>query len=231
MKFSRPSFLADALSAKLSRRAALGGVTAAALLPAPHATAQDSTQAGLAVPGANAFEFVGVIQQLGLDFTLLGYVTYLAGIDRSLLFDGVDPLSRSEATARLLLAGSASGTARSILENIFVVNSEGSVDFYLGGPGASFGDPSAFTSGTLVASSSISVQDVINVQAPQQGIATGNGTMQIDSTEPFTLGESTQTIASPGTSYRLWFTGQGTLRDPATLDAFILVAGNGVVAS
>lgn len=97
MKFSRPSFLADALSARLSRRAALAGVPAAALLPASGATAQDSTPAGLAMPAANAIEFVGVIQQLGLDFTLMGYVTHFDGIEPSLLFDGADPLSRSQA--------------------------------------------------------------------------------------------------------------------------------------
>ena len=229
MVSSRLSVLADALSARLTRRAALAGVPAA-LVPAARTGAQDGTPAGMPTPGSNAFEFVGVIQQLGLDFSLLGYVTHIAGIDSALLFDGADPLSRSESTARLLMVGNAAGVSRSILENIFVVNGEGTVDFYLGGPGASFGDASSFTSGTLVTSTTVRVQDVINVQAPQQGIATGNGTMAVATTEPFTLGESTQAIGAPGTTWRIEFTGQGTLRDPATLDAFVLVAGNGVLA-
>jgi hypothetical protein len=226
MATSRLSFLTGGLSARLSRRAALAGVPAAALAPGARARAQ----AGVAPPGTNAFEFVGVIQQLGLDFTLAGYVTHLAGTDSALLFDGADPLARSEATARLLMAGGASGVSRSILENIFVVNGEGTIGFYLGGPGATFADPAAFSAGTPVASTTVSVQDIVNVQAPQQGIVNGNGTMTIDSTAPFTLGETSVTIAAPGSQYRLWFTGQGTLQDPATLDAFLLIAGNGIVS-
>lgn len=231
MTTSRMSFLLDALSTRLSRRAALAGIPAAALAPGARALAQPGTPAALPTPGTNAFEFVGVIQQLGLDFTLTGYVTHIAGVDRALLFDGADPLARSEATARVLMSGSATGTARSILENLFVVNGEGTIGFYLGGPGASFADPAAFSAGTQVAGTTVSVQDVVNVQAPQQGLVNGNGTMTVDSTSAFTLGDSPVTFSAPGTQYRLWFTGQGTLRDPATLDAFLLIAGNGVVAS
>lgn len=229
MPSARLPLLTDALTARLSRRSALAGVSAAALTPAA-ARAQTGTPAGVAPPGTNAFEFVGVVQQLGLDFTLTGYLTHLAGVDRALLFDGADPLARSEASARLLLTGSATGVARSILENLFVVNGEGSFAFHVGGPGASFGDPTTFTAAQQVASGTVNVQDVINVQSPQQGIANAAGTMTVDTTGAFTLGDREVTIAAPGTQYRLWFTGQGTLRDPATLDAFILVAGNGVVA-
>lgn len=229
MASSRFSALTNALSTRLSRRAALAGIPAAALAPTA-AQAQTDASAGIAPAAVNALEFVGVVQQLGLDFTLTAYVTHLAGVDRGLLFDGADPLARSETTARLLMSGGATGVARSILENIFVVNGEGTVAFYLGGPGASFGDPAAFSAGTEVARATVSVQDVINVQAPQQGIANAAGTLTIDSTSPFTLGDREITIAAPGTQYRLWFTGQGTLRDPATLDAFVLIAGNGVAA-
>jgi hypothetical protein len=230
MASSRFSFLTEALSARLSRRAALAGIPAAALAPGAVSNAQAGAQAGTAPAGENAFEFVGVVQQLGLDFTLTAYLTHLAGVDRALLFDGADPLARSETTARLMMSASATGVTRSILENIFVVNGEGTVGFYLGGPGASFGDPAAFSAGTQVASGSVAIQDVLNVQAPQVGIASGNGTLTIDTTTPFTLGDTEITIAAPGTRYRLWFTGQATLEDPATLQAFVLVAGNGVVA-
>jgi hypothetical protein len=230
MASSRFSILVDALATRLSRRTALTGIPATALASRTTASAQTGSPAGMAVPGENAFEFVGVIQQLGVDFTFTGYVTHMAGIDSALLFDNADPLSRSEATARLLMSASATGTARSVLENIFVVNGAGTFGFYLGGPGASFADPATFAAGTPVASTSISVQDVVNVQSPQQGIVTGNGTMSVDATEAFALGDTSITISAPGTRYRLWFTGQGTLRDPATLDAFLLIAGNGVVA-
>lgn len=237
MTSSRFIRLTDALSARLSRRTALTGVSAAALASQARVGAQtgtpaadSATQVGIAPPGTNAFEFVGVVQQLGLDFSLTAYVTNLAGVDSALLFEEADPLARSEANARLLLSGTGTGTARSILDNLFVVNAEGAVTFSIGGPGASFADAASFEAGTPIASMSVSLQDVINVQALQQGLATGYGTFIIDSTNAFDLGGASTVLAAPGTRYRLSFTGQGTLQDPATLNAFILIAGNCVVA-
>src|SRR5680860_276971 len=102
------SFFTRIFSTRTSRRAALGGVTALALASRRRAAAQSDSSGigearpvGVADPGANAFEFVGVIQQAGMDFTLAGYVTNLAGVDSALLFEGADSLARSESTARL----------------------------------------------------------------------------------------------------------------------------------
>lgn len=225
--------LTRALSAKLSRRLAMGGAAASAVATATRVSAQygnADTRVGVGEPGANAFEFVGVIQQAGLDFHLAGYVTNLAGIDSALLFDGADPLGRSETTARLAIVGSAAGVARSILQNLFVVNAEGSVQFLLIEPGASFETAESFSRGTPVATAAVALQDVINVQAPQSGIAIGFGALALDTTESFALNGESLVIGEPGLRYRVTLTGQGALHNPETLEATILVAGNGVVA-
>jgi hypothetical protein len=231
MRVTRFSSFTRALAARTSRRRALAGSAALAVAGQARTAAQygtNDTQVGLGDPGANAFEFVGVIQQLGLDFRLAGYVTNLAGVDAALLFDGADPLGRSEATARLAFVGAGSGVARSILQNLFVVNVEGSVQFILIEPGAPFETPDSFTNGTPVASLSVALQDVINVQAPQTGIATGFGALEIDTTEPFQLNGESLVIGESGLRYRVTLTGQGQLHNPETLEATILVAGNGV---
>jgi hypothetical protein len=237
MRVNRLTSLTRFRSTRVTRRTTLaasaGGIAILSGLTRSRAHAQyggSETQVGLGAPGANAFEFVGAIQQQGLDFSLAGYVTNLAGVDPALLFDGADPLERSEATARLALVGSATGVARSILQNLFVVNGEGSVQFVLIEPGASFETPDSFTSGPPVATAAVELQDVINVQAPQTGMATGFGALEIDTTEPFQLNGESLVIGEPGLRYRVTLTGQGQLHNPETLEATILVAGNGVVA-
>ena len=233
MRVNRLSGFTRTLSTRVSRRLALGGAAAGALAGTTRTVAQyggSETPVGVGEPGANAFEFVGVIQQAGLDFRLAGYVTTLAGVDSALLFDGADPLGRDETTARLALVGSAAGVARSILQNLFVVNAEGTVQFVLIEPGASFENPESFSNGTAVVTLPVALQDVINVQAPQTGIAIGFGVLEIDTTEPFQLNGESLAIGEPGLRYRVTLTGQGQLHNPETLEATILVAGNGVVA-
>ena len=232
MRINRLPGLTRSLSLRTTRRLALAGSVAAALAGTARTQAQyeaTGTQVGLGDAGANAFEFVGVIQQVGLDFTLAGYVTNLAGIDNSLLFGSAGRLDHTEDTARLAITGTATVTARSILQNLFVLNVEGPVQFSLIEPGASFEQPASF-SGDTVATCAVAIQNVINVQAPQAGIANGSGALQLESTDPFTLAGQEVVIGEPGLRYRITLTGQGQLSNPETPEATILVAGNGIVA-
>jgi hypothetical protein len=234
MRINRWTELTRFLSLRTTRRLALAGSGAAALtgITRTGTAAQydeTGTQVGLGDPGGNGFEFVGVIQQVGLDFTLAGYITNLAGIDSSLLFGNGGRLEHTEGTARLAITGTAAVTARSILQNLFVLTVEGAVQFSLIEPGASFEQPGSF-SGDTVTSCAVAIQNVINVQAPQAGIATGFGTLEIESTDPFTLSGQEMVIGEPGLRYRISLTGQGQLGNPETPEATILVAGNGVVA-
>jgi hypothetical protein len=221
------SLTAKTLARRSSRRAALAAASAGAALFGARAAAQEATPVTNAGMGSNALEFVGTIQQRGLEFSLLAYVTHIADVDRTVLFGGADPFARSEGTAAITMVGNAMATSRSILQNIFVINAEGTVDFYLGDGGNSFDDPDTFSSGALVANSSVQIQNIINVQAPQQGIAQGVGDLVLNTVESMPLIGSLSSFA-PGIRLRLSFTGQGTLHVPETLEATILVAGNGV---
>ena len=228
------SLTAKTLARRTSRRAALATASAGAALLGARVSAQEATpvtnapgQVGVAEIGTNALEYVGTIEQRGLEFSLVAYVTHLAGVDRAALFTGTDPFARSESDAAITMVGSATATARSILQNLFIINAEGTVDFYAGTGGNSFDDPGSFSSGSLIGSGSVQIQNIINVQAPQQGIAQGVGDLVLNTAESFTLGGQSGVFA-PGTRLRLSFTGQGMLNDPETLEATILIAGNGV---
>jgi hypothetical protein len=61
--------------------------------------------------------------------------------------------------------------------------------------------------------------------APQTRIGT-----VVESAGSFPLANQTLVIGEPGLRYRLSLTGQGALRYPETLEATILVVGNGVIA-
>lgn len=217
--FSRRATLATVPVAALSAR----GVLAQESTPVP----DDERRIGVNTRGATAFEFVGKIEQRGLEFSLLGYVTHIARLSSASLFTGDDPFARSEADARVTIVATASGTARSILENLFVVNASGNAQFFLIAGGATFDDPASFSTGTEIANASIRMQDVINVQAPQQGIATGVGDLTLEVTNPFEHDGESYALGEPGVRYRLSFTGQGLLRDPETLEATVLIAGYG----
>ncbi len=65
---------------------------------------------------------------------------------------------------------------------------------------------------------------------PQTGITTGFGTVVVESADSFTLANQTLVFGEPGLRYCLLLIGQGALHNPETLEATILVVGNGVVA-
>lgn len=229
-RFSRPSRL---LSVSTTRRMALAGTAAMAVVGGNRVTAQSDvmeTQAGTAMPGENAIEFVAAIRQHGPTFRLAGYLTALGGVNGSFLFDDVNPLFRSEATARIAITGTGASTARSVLGNLVTVNLASTIQLVLLDAGATFDDPASFGNGTIIATARSAFQNVIANLPPGAGASTGSGTMEIESNDPFELDGEPFTIGEPGLRYRMTFTGQVESENPAIQEITILAAGNGVVA-
>ena len=234
MDARRAISLARPFAHRLSRRSAVISMPTAALAFGSRAAAQDSAdgqQVGVAPPGQSSFEFVGRVDQTGMDLGFSGYLTRLAGLDHSALFSGSDPLARSEADARILITGSAAGVSRSILNGVFVVNAEGTLRFLLADePGASLASPESFAVGQEICALAIRVQSVITVYAPQMGLSTGYCDAVVDATTPFELDGQSYAFGEAGSSYRLSFNGLGQLIDPENLVSAISIAGNGITA-
>jgi hypothetical protein len=181
-----------------------------------------------AAPGQNAFEFVLTAHQLGFEFSFYGYVTRVAGIEPSLLFTNADPTNRGPADARLTMFGTVAASSRSILQPVFNVNGEGTLNFYLShAGGADFATPAAFQAGTLVASGSARIQSVVTVIAPQTGLTHGYGDITIDTSEPFAIGDARFVFSAGGPSMRLTYNGYGTLLDPDLPESMLYIVGNG----
>ena len=184
--------------------------------------------AGSAGGGRNAFENIGRIDQNGGSFTGYGYLSYISGLDQTLLF--IDPAVHSPETAHFTFYSTASLTARDILGTIFTINSLGTVSiYYQTTPTGTFADPNSFKAGTLIATYNIRGQDILSVQAPNLGIAIGFSEMEQTAAVPFNIGNAQQQFGQVGLLLRSFYTGEATRTDPVTPVSFILYSGNATV--
>jgi hypothetical protein len=191
-------------------------------------TAATNAEIGVAPVGQNSMEFVGIVDQNGPQFTYYGYVTYLAGITSTLLFR--DPISHTEATARITFHGTSAMTGRSIVNNLFNLNAAGTITFYYDeNQGADFNNPDSFTRGTAIASATTRFHNVLVVTAPNTGIANGEAELLQTTATSFDLAGQSYQLGRSGLQHRFTYNGFGTRLEPATPRAVIVIAANGQV--
>jgi hypothetical protein len=207
--------------------AAAAGLTATGLIPHSGALAQGAGPTLVAGSSAeHAFEFVVTVHQRAFEFELYGILTRVAGIEPSLLFTTSDPTGRDSATGRLTLAGTVTGTSRTILEQIFDVNAEGTLGIYYNeAGGADPAAPESFRTGVQVATLTARLQNVILVTEPQTGLANGSGDLELTASEPFTIAESTFQFRLGEPRLRVSWFGGGSLLDPDLPESIVHAAG------
>jgi hypothetical protein len=193
-------------------------------------TAATTVDVGMPQPGQNSMEFVGIVDQDGLNFTYYGYVTYLAGASNSLLFTG--PFTQTEDTARFTFHGTATMTERAIISNVFNLNAAGTITFYYDeSPGADFDNPASFIRGTAIATSTTRFHNVLSVIAPNTGVATGMAELTQTATEPFEVSGQTYYLGRTGMQQRFTYSGSGVRLEPTTPRAIIIIAADGQVTN
>ncbi len=208
-------------------------VALALISNSPAATAQDlSTEFGTAAPGQTAYEVLGQIDQVGFTMTTYGYVTGANGIVTDLLFvEGTSPLNRDEASARLTFTGTGSSLSRSVHENIFSNDVNGTLTFYWNEipSGISWDDPSSFGKGVPIATITMRLHSILNVQAPDVGVllASSDGTQ--DSATPFTINGQSYQFGHTGLVLHVTDFGQGFRSSAEPLAAHYLFGGEAVV--
>lgn len=201
----------------------LGGPVAAAQGVKP-------TTVGVAPHGETALEFVVEISQNGPRFTLTGYLTHIQGVDDAALFTDNNPAARAEATARFTVAGTAQTTSLAEVEDrLYAVSATGTLTFYEHDRGgADFDTGRGFQSGATIATVAIRIQNVITVTSETQGLANGSGDLSVRSTSPFAIAGKSYQLGRVNGTWRISFTGPGTLKSPQPPVATIFVAGTGV---
>jgi hypothetical protein len=170
-------------------------------------------------------EFVGRATQDGLNISIVGYVTRLAGVPEADLFATANPLARNENTARITYS-SATTISQSFMvlpqtPTLFDVNSAGTLTFFFtDAPGArSFDSPSSFVTGaTPIASYSVRFQDVVAALGgidPNRGVVDGNGELCQVSAASFRIAGEMRRLGHVGTQANI-FTHGWTTRTSAS---------------
>ena len=204
--------------------AALG--VALLLFVLPSVASAQPTSLGTATAGDVAFSFVGRIEQNGLLFVNVGYLTSVAGLEAADLFTDEDPLERSEATARITYFTSARLEERSVNENLFVTSGTGETTFYLlEDGGADYANPNSFKDGTPIATSTSVWHNTVNVQAPDTGIIFADSVDTQLTAEAFELDGEQHVLGQPDDQLRLSYVGQGERTDVEAPRASFVYAG------
>ena len=182
---------------------------------------------------ADSYQFVGRIDQNGPEFTAYGYVYNMDGVAPTDLFSDGDPINSSEATAHFTYYASADLTSRGVITDatraIFALDSVGEIVFYYHEtPSASFEDPGSFMQGTAVTTATARLQDILTVQAPNRGLANGNGEFSVLSADAFTFDGNTVRLGRPGKSYRVSTLGDAVRTDPNIPQSSVLLAGDAI---
>lgn len=203
------------------------GVAVAAgvgLTAAPDALAESRT-VGTGPAGSMVVEFRGRIAQSGTsgeEFTSYGFLIRTDGLSSAQLFAGQPSVGSALFTAY------ATGvlTARVLDQSVHSLDIEGDLTvFQRNAPGADFADPASFRVGRPVAGFRLTLQDVLAVFAPQQGIPTLTGDM-VQIMAHRLAGDSGANFGRRGQRLRMFATGLGRLVDPVTLNALLEIAGN-----
>jgi hypothetical protein len=221
---------------ELTRRKALastglvlaGGVGLAAAGSAAAAGARTLDEVALAPTGSTAVEFRVRIAQSGPAggaFAGFGYLIRVQGVPASDVFAGS---TLNEGTALLTAYATGSLLRRVLDQNVHSLDIAGELAVYQrSAPGATFADPGSFQQGRLVARFAISLQDVLAVFAPNQGIPTLTGDMRQTVARRLQGGGAAgRVFGRRGSRARFLATGLGRLVDPATLNAELEMAGN-----
>ena len=214
----------DGAPVRISRRSLLGGAAAAgaAVVTAqtlvigvpPAAAAEPAAEpvVGSTGKGRTAVELLAKIDQEATEFIGYGYLTFIHGLNLDQLF--TDPSAPSESTARFTVHSSASLVSRVALGDVHALDLKGSMSIYFDpNGGASFEEPDSFKAGTRIMAAKVTMQDILSVIAPNQGIPTLGGDVRQTLTEPFTLEGTDYQLGRVGLLTRLNGTGRGVLED------------------
>jgi hypothetical protein len=207
--------------------AGVAGSVGVALATSESADAAERGHPAGGPAGSTVVEFRGRITQSGTSgqrFTSTGYLTKVAHVARSDIFDGTP---HSESTALLTAFARGELRARVLDMSVHSLDIVGTMTVYQRKHGgADFSDPASFRVGEAVARYDLVLQDVLTVFAPGTGLPTLTGDMTQTRAAALSGPLAGMTFGRRGTRLRMFATGLGQLTDPVTLNAQLEVAGN-----
>jgi hypothetical protein len=219
---------ASGFRSRLALGLAVLASAAAAVAVATASRAAGPLTVGRPPIGQTALEFVGRVHQEGASFTQYGYLTHIAGIPDAMLFS--DPNLRDEGHARFTYYAKTALTARSVLDTLFALTTAGDTRFFFqASPSRQPTDAAAFAKGVRIGTYAGRIHDVVNVQSPNNGIATATESLTEKQSGVFTLGGRQYRFGGVGLRERLSATGEGKRSSTSPLVSDLIFAGDVVV--
>jgi hypothetical protein len=194
------------------------------------------------------FEFVGHVEQNGLDLVAYGYLTHVHGMDDTDLF-AESSQQFDETTAKYTFVTTAKIEPRFVVGGnvppssplfavLFYVVSHGETTYYLRDPPVSGcvgvpvdptcpADPAPFSAGTPIATMSGRYSDVNNVQSPGKGVISGTGEVTVQSVAWMHGAKNPLAFGRHGAQMRITYFGEAILTNlnPSSPQSFALVVG------
>jgi hypothetical protein len=141
-----------------------------------------------------------------------------------------NPNARSEATARFTFFAKTTLDSRFELGNLIKTSAPGELTLYLNeNPHGDFNNPGSFAGGNAIVSYSTRLHNVLNVQAPNQGITNAVVDLEQLRNGSINLNGHRYQWGHNGLRARLSATGQATRTQVDPLRAFFLVGGQVVI--
>jgi hypothetical protein len=193
------------------RRLTILGILACVVIfaiPAP-AAAESSRVVGTAAKGVSAAEYIGMIVQDGPEFSAVGYLTYVHGLQPADLY--TNPSSPGASTARFTFSGSAILESRAQVGAVTQLSAVGTLAIYFNEfGGAAFDDPDSFASGTEIATFDTRLSNILVVIAPNQGVSSAIADAEQQTADRFVLNGKRLQFGHPQLIQRLTLSGGAT---------------------
>jgi hypothetical protein len=217
MSENRFATVTDATS--VSRRDLVTGTVGLIIAGVSGAAAAASETRGKSPLGTQAgvigLGFMAQVDQVGPALTVYGYLTLVNGLSlEQLYFPGAE---RSEATARFTFHGTASVDSLQSHDTLRVANASGRFEYFMRDlGGASFDSADSFAQGQLIATDDASMQNVLNVTAPNTAVTTVYADLTRTTVNPFDVDGHRYQLGRMGLRSRLEASGKGVRTEPTT---------------
>src|SRR5262245_23613704 len=218
-----------AAESRLSRRRVMTASAVVAGLglgsvPVAAEAAAGGQAVSLGPSGTTTVEFRGRVEQSGESFISYGYLTRASNTEESDLFSGS---TLSDQTALLTAYATGELRARTVDRSVHSLDIVGTMTIYQrSAPGANFNQPSSFQAGTPVATYDMTLQDVLTVFMPNQGLPTLTGDMLQTVAQALSGSLAGQKFGRKGARLRFFATGLGNKTADVPTTAMLEIAGN-----
>lgn len=179
-------------------------------------------------PGETAFEMVGRVEYHESSIISFGYLSTVAGIDRSMIFSGSG--SPSATIARFTYFARLNLLKHSTLGDVSVVDAEGTLTIYFTEEGGSnLNNSESFYRGNPIATKQVQLQVIRQGERTDSGVIVGEGTLTQLIDAPFSFDGDDYRFGHTGLQEQFLYSGTSISSPSGSISVVESVAGYSTV--